>query len=279
MNNSLDSIRTLAVGDYQICYRDIGRGPVIVLLHGWSLNSTYWAPQIEFLSRNYRVIAYDWRGHGCSGGGQKAFDFQALCDEARAVIRALCGETKPTLIGHSLGGNIVLRLAIEHSEELSAIVVVDAPLPHRLEEEILLIAFKLASKKISLRLMSVFARKGLWGRRYPHVDPGIIAYWKKQFASNSVPALINSLVAWARRPNPIPDLDKIQIKSVLIAGEEDVLAGKDMRKLQQAWTGPQLHIIKNASHMSFVEQPGRFNEIVGSFLDSLAAECQRGPGP
>jgi 3-oxoadipate enol-lactonase len=272
MNDSLASlpIHTLRIQDHEICFRDIGRGPIIILIHGWSLNSTYWAPQIEFLSQNYRVIAYDWRGMGCSVGRQNAFGFQSLCDEARFVIGALCGDQKPTLIGHSLGGNIVLRLAIENSEQLSAIVVVDAPLPNRLKEEILLIAFRLASERLSLKLMAAFARNLLWGVRFSLADPEIIAYWKTQFCSNSVPALINSCAAWARRPNPIPDLDKIKVRALLIAGEQDMVTGKDMKKLQQAWSGSQLHTIRNAGHMSFVEQPDEFNSIVGSFIESLS---------
>jgi len=269
MNDSLDSIQVLRVRDHEVCFRDIGRGPIVVLLHGWSLNSTYWTPQIEFLSKKYRVIAYDWRGMGCSGGGQKAFDFEALCDEARFVIGALCGDQKPTLIGHSLGGNIVLRLAIESSEQLSAIVVVDAPLPHRLKEEILSIVFRLASERISLKLMAAFAKHVLWGVRFSLARPEIIAYWKTQFRSNSVPALINSCAAWARRPNPIPDLDKIKVRSLLIAGEQDTVTGRDMKKLQQAWSGSQLHLIRNAGHMSFVEQADQFNEVIGSFLTGI----------
>lgn len=271
MNDSLASlpIHTLRIQDHEVCFRDIGRGPIVILLHGWSLNSTYWGPQIEFLSKKYRVIAYDWRGMGCSGGGQEAFDFEALCDEARAVIGALCSDQKPTLIGHSLGGNIVLRLAAESSEQLSAIVVVDAPLPHRLQEELLVPTFRSASERISLKLMSAFAQRALWGERFAHLEPEIVSYWKAQFVSNSVPALVNSLAAWARRPNPIPDLDKIKVKSVLIVGEEDMVSGKDMRELQQAWSGSELHVIKNAGHMSFVEQPDQFNQIIDSFLDSL----------
>jgi pimeloyl-ACP methyl ester carboxylesterase len=272
MNDSLDSlpIHTLRIQDHEVCFRDIGRGPIVILLHGWSLNSTYWAPQIEFLSKNYRVIAYDWRGMGCSGGGQEAFEFEALCDEARAVIGALCGDQRPTLIGHSLGGNIILRLASESSEELSGVVVVDAPLPHRVQEESLLMTFRLASERMSLKLMSTFAQRALWGERFAQLEPEIVSYWKAQFCSNSVPALINSLAAWARRPNPMADLDKIKIRSALIVGEDDMVAGNDMRELQQAWSGAQLHVIKNAGHMSFVEQPDQFNEVIGSFLDSLS---------
>lgn len=273
MNDSLASlpVHTLRVQDHEVCFRDIGRGPIVILLHGWSLNSTYWVPQIEFLSNNYRVIAYDWRGMGCSGGGQEAFGFEALCDEAKAVINSLCGDQRPTLIGHSLGGNIVLDLAIESSELLSGIAVVDAPLSHGLEEESLLVAFKLASEGMSLKLMSAFAQRVLWGERFTQLEPEMVAYWKTQFCSNSVPALINSLAAWARRPNPIPHLDKIKVKSVLIAGEQDTVAGKDMRTLREAWSGSQLHIVRNAGHMSFVEQPDQFNQIIGAFLDSPPA--------
>jgi len=85
-----------------------------------------------------------------------------------------------------------------------------------------------------------------------------------------VPALINSLAAWAKRPNPIPNLNKIKVKALLVAGAEDSLTRKDMQSQQQAWAGSELHMIENASHMSFVEQPDEFNNRVASFLASLS---------
>jgi 3-oxoadipate enol-lactonase len=271
MNNAQDSIRTLEFQDYHLCYRDVGKGPIIILIHGWSLDSAYWDPHIDFLSKNYRVIAYDSRGTGCSGGGRRAYTFQDLCDEARAVIRALCGGEKPILIGHSLGGNISLQLAIESSDRLSSLIVVDAPLPHRVKETIQLILFKFITDRLSLKLMAAYFERPFWGEKFPATHPETIEAWHAQFISNSQPALINSMAAWVKRPNPIPNLNKIKLKSLLVAGEEDSIAGEDMQTLHQAFAAAQYVTIKNASHMSFAERPDEFNKIVASFLDSLRA--------
>lgn len=270
MHITHDSLSTLELQDYKICYRDVGQGPIIILLHGWSLNSTYWAAQVEFLAKNYRVIAYDMRGMGCSTGGRKAFHFQALYDEAKAVIRALCGGQKPILIGHSLGGNLVLQYAIESSDQVAAIVVVDAPLPHRPQQVMETIFFKLVSEDLGLKVMASRAERALWSKKYRQTSPEAMADWRAQFCSDCLPVLINTLSAWSHRPNPLPHLDKIKVKTQLVVGEEDQIAGKDMQTLQRAFAGTQLHIIREAGHMSFVEKPDEFNRVVAPFLDTLA---------
>ena len=65
-------------------------------------------------------------------------------------------------------------------------------------------------------------------------------------------------------------MNKIKVKALLVAGAEDSLTRKDMQSQQQAWAGSELHMIENASHMSFVEQPDEFNNRVASFLASLS---------
>ena len=56
-------------GDARIAYYDVGRGKPLVLLHGNGEDSSYWNAQIPELTRFYRVIAVDSRGHGASGSG------------------------------------------------------------------------------------------------------------------------------------------------------------------------------------------------------------------
>lgn len=262
-------MQTLRINDHEICWRETGNGPTIVLIHGWSLSSIYWAPQIAFLSKRFRVVAYDWRGMGCSTGGEEAYHFQSLVEEAKIVIDTLCGDTKPILIGHSLGGNIILQLAIERPEQARALVVVDSPLPHRIKETLQTLLFSKVSERTSLKLITRFAIKSFWGWEFALTHPEVMKGWRTQFEANSVTSLINSLVAWSKRPNPIPNLDRIKQKALLVAGSKDRIAGKDMKTLHQAFPTADWYEIQNAAHMSFVEKPEEFNNVLDEFLKQL----------
>ncbi|WP_433198569.1 alpha/beta fold hydrolase [Nocardia sp. CA-107356] len=79
--------------------------PAIVLVHGWTCAIEYWNPQINAFAGEYRVIAYDVRGHGESELGASPLTTDLLADDLAAVLDATLhpGE-RAVLVGHSLGG-------------------------------------------------------------------------------------------------------------------------------------------------------------------------------
>jgi pimeloyl-ACP methyl ester carboxylesterase len=108
-------------------YEEAGAGkPPIVLVHGWTCDHTYFAPQFEHFARDHRVVAVDLRGHGQSDKPEQDYTMAAFADD----VAWLCGElglTKPVIIGHSMGGVIALEIAARFPELASAVVLVDAP--------------------------------------------------------------------------------------------------------------------------------------------------------
>ncbi|MCX5558366.1 alpha/beta fold hydrolase [Streptomyces sp. NBC_00038] len=78
--------------------------PAVVLAHGWSCSTAFWAAQIRDLAADHRVIAYDQRGHGRSPASD-ACGTDALADDLEAVLAAtLAPGEKAVLVGHSMGG-------------------------------------------------------------------------------------------------------------------------------------------------------------------------------
>ncbi len=79
-------------------------GPAVVLVHGWTCSTAYWAAQIRDLAADHRVIAYDQRGHGRSPA-HTTCTTDALADDLEAVLAATLepGE-KAVIVGHSMGG-------------------------------------------------------------------------------------------------------------------------------------------------------------------------------
>ncbi|MFF4834646.1 alpha/beta fold hydrolase [Streptomyces sp. NPDC001315] len=82
--------------------------PPVVLAHGWTCSTAFWAAQIRELATDHQVIAYDQRGHGRSPASQ-ACGTDALADDLEAVLEAtLAPGEKAVVVGHSMGGMTVL---------------------------------------------------------------------------------------------------------------------------------------------------------------------------
>jgi non-heme chloroperoxidase len=90
---------------------DVGAGPPVVLIHGWSLNHRAWERQIEVLAAaGHRVLALDLRGHGDSDAGEDGCEIERLAEDVTAVLKARHVESA-VLVGWSLGGLVALRVA------------------------------------------------------------------------------------------------------------------------------------------------------------------------
>ncbi|MEU2622531.1 alpha/beta hydrolase [Streptomyces sp. NPDC007157] len=82
--------------------------PPVVLAHGWTCSTAFWAAQIRELAVDHRVIAYDQRGHGRSPASP-ACTTQALADDLDAVLaHTLSGGERAVIVGHSMGGMSVM---------------------------------------------------------------------------------------------------------------------------------------------------------------------------
>lgn len=85
--------------------------PVVVLVHGWTCSTAFWAAQIRDLSVDHRVVAYDQRGHGRSPASPVC-SADALADDLEAVLAAtLAPGEKAVLVGHSMGGMTLMAAA------------------------------------------------------------------------------------------------------------------------------------------------------------------------
>ncbi|WP_338672277.1 alpha/beta hydrolase [Streptomyces sp. SCSIO 30461] len=87
--------------------------PAVVLAHGWTCSTHFWAAQIRDLAGDHRVIAYDQRGHGRSPAvARDGHSTEALADDLEAVLAtALAPGTKAVLAGHSMGGMAIMAAA------------------------------------------------------------------------------------------------------------------------------------------------------------------------
>lgn len=86
-------------------------GPTVVLAHGWTCSTVFWAPLVRALSSDYRLVAYDQRGHGRSGAPatRRGYGTRFLADDLEAVLEATVPEgERAVLVGHSMGGMTIM---------------------------------------------------------------------------------------------------------------------------------------------------------------------------
>jgi pimeloyl-ACP methyl ester carboxylesterase len=110
--------------DVTIYYTEHGRGPTVLLLHGWSCDGSDWSWLVDDLSEDHRVIVLDQRGHGASSPTSGPFGARVLADDAAMVLRSL-GIERAVVIGHSMGTIVASALAVEHPDLVSALVLAD----------------------------------------------------------------------------------------------------------------------------------------------------------
>lgn len=88
--------------------------PVVVLVHGFAVNSKYWYPQVNGLADRYRVVIYDQRGHGRSALGSDPTVNDHLGQDLDAVLRAVVSDgERAVIVGHSMGGMSVMSWAAQ----------------------------------------------------------------------------------------------------------------------------------------------------------------------
>jgi pimeloyl-ACP methyl ester carboxylesterase len=115
----------VASASVELSGEEVGEGSPVVLLHGLTATRRYVLHGSVTLARGgYRLVSYDARGHGESTAGPEGdYDYEALSDDLRAVVAERCGEARPVLAGHSMGCHTAVAHALEHADEVAALVL------------------------------------------------------------------------------------------------------------------------------------------------------------
>ena len=248
----------------EIAYERVGEGPPLVLVHGGTVDSRMWQPQLAALADEFTVVAWDEPGVGRSSDVPAGF---GLADYARclaALIDAL--ELGPAHVaGLSWGGTVVLELYRRHAELVVTMILVDT----------------YAGWKGSLPAEEVRARVELYRRvvaapagEFDPTPPGLFAGAPP---AEFVP-LLEAMAAEVRRESMNTALSamaeadqrdllpRIAVPTLLIWGERDARSPLSVaRQFEQAIPAAKLVVIPGAGHVSNLEQPEPFNDAVREF--------------
>lgn len=101
-----------------------GDGRALLLLHGLASSSHIFDRLAPRLAGEFRVVAYDQRGHGMSGKPRSGYGFAQVADDALGVMRALSLD-RPVLLGHSWGANVGLEVCVRYASRVAGAVLLD----------------------------------------------------------------------------------------------------------------------------------------------------------
>jgi pimeloyl-ACP methyl ester carboxylesterase len=121
----------------KIHYVAIGKGPLIVMIHGFPDFWYTWRKQMDALSGHYRVVAVDQRGYDLSGrpAGIEQYAMPLLVNDVGAVIKAE-GRSSAVIVGHDWGGAVAWTLAMTHPDWIQALIILNLPHPSGIQREI-----------------------------------------------------------------------------------------------------------------------------------------------
>ncbi len=131
---SMPPVKFVQTNGIRMAVHDAGRGPAIVLLHGWPELAYSWRHQIPALvSAGYRVVAPDQRGYGRSDRPQavEAYDMEHLTGDLVGLLDAL-GIQRAIFCGHDWGGLVVWQMPLFHRDRVAGIIGLNSPFVPRL---------------------------------------------------------------------------------------------------------------------------------------------------
>ncbi|MEV7125459.1 alpha/beta hydrolase [Streptomyces sp. NPDC093260] len=270
--------------------------PAVVLAHGWTCSTAFWAAQLRDLSVDHRVIAYDQRGHGRSPANP-ACSTDALADDLEAVLAAtLAPGEKAVLAGHSMGGMTIIAAAERPGlQEHAAAVLLCSTGASRLVAESTVVPIRAG------RLRTVLTRRVL-GSRAPLGPVTPLAQRILKYATMGARPAPQAVEACARIVHACPrrvrhawsqvldalDLDhgvrRLRVPAAVVVGTADRLTPPvHARALAAAL--PQcvgLTELPGLGHMTPMEAPeaitARIRELVAEYAGPRGADSANGGG-
>src|SRR5246127_1321221 len=122
------TVRDIPANGTTIHVRSGGRGPAVVLLHGYGESGDMWIPLAAELAKDHQVIVPDLRGLGLSAKPPGGFDKKTQADDVTAVMDAL-GAARADVVAHDIGNMVAFQVAARYPQRVRRLVVIDAPVP------------------------------------------------------------------------------------------------------------------------------------------------------
>jgi pimeloyl-ACP methyl ester carboxylesterase len=275
-------LRELTLHGHRVAYRQAGSGPVVVLIHGITSDSSTWRRVLPYLARRFTVIAPDLAGHGGSAKPKGDYSLGAHASGVRDLLLAL-GHDRATFVGHSLGGGIAMQISYQFPERCERLVLVDSGGLGR-DVSLLLRAATLPGSEFVLPLLSAsrlldagrlagsaLGRLGLRaGTDIEEMARGHATLSDREARAAFVQTLRSVVEPGGQRVNASNRLYLAKhLPLLLVWGERDSLIPvAHGREAHEHVPGSRLEVFADSGHFPQLDEPERFLDVVVDFIAS-----------
>ena len=253
----------------EINYEIEGSGPWVTLSHSLACNLHMWDEQMAALTKQYKVLRYDTRGHGASSAPAGAYTLEQMADDAHGLLAAL-GIKQTHWVGLSMGGMIGQTFALKYPGVFQSMTLADTTS-----------RYPAAGAATWAERIKAVEADGMQA-----VADATLARWFTEPYRKSHPQVMDRIgghiratpvAGFAGSCQAIPTINvthrlkDIPCPTLIIVGEQDPGTPVAMaREIHEAKPGSELVIIQSAAHLSNVEQPQAFNAALLGFLERAA---------
>jgi pimeloyl-ACP methyl ester carboxylesterase len=253
------------VGGLLVAYERAGDGPVLVLLHGFTHDSRAWSPQLESLSDQFTVIAWDAPGAGQSADPPETFGIGDWA-ECLAVFLDAVGVQRAHILGLSWGGLLAQEFYRRYAARVLSLVLADTyagwkgSLPEPMSEERLAACLRDASLPPAEFVPRYLP--GMFGESpRPEVRDALA-----RIMSEFHPLGFRLMATALARADTRELLPTIRVPTLLVWGDADARSPLTVaHQMRDAIHGARLALISGAGHVSNLEEPVPFDAQVRDF--------------
>ena len=258
--------KTILYQNKKIFYRSIGNGKPVMLVHGFGEDGNVWNLQVDFLKDKFKLIIPD-----LPGSGRSEMISEMSMEGIAEVLHSIIHEEdidKCTVIGHSMGGYIMLALVEQYWNHVNAFGLFHSSAFADTEE-------KKETRKKGIEFIKQHggfeflktSTPNLFSPNSKSQTPNLINEFISTLANFSGDALVSYYHAMMERPDRTSVLKNTENPVLFVAGEHDnAIPLNDVLKQCHLPEKSYIHVLKKSGHMGMIEEPEEANQILEEFL-------------
>ncbi len=247
-----------------------GEGPWLTLSHSLACNLTMWEPQMQVLTKKFKVLRFDTRGHGASSAPEGAYTLEQMADDVHGLFAEL-GIKRTHWMGLSMGGMIGETYALKYPGVFQSMVLADTTSRRPPNAEQMWGERVRMAREQGMEALVEGTLSRWFTEPYRQTHPQVMERIGNDIRSTPVAGFAGCCDAISKI-DVLDRLQEIDCPALVIVGDQDHGTPPEMaRQIHAKLRGSELLIIPSAAHLSNVEQPVVFNQAVTRFLDKQAA--------
>jgi len=261
-------------------YEEVGQGPPLVFVHEFAGEAASWDPQVRFLARRYRTIAYNARGYPPSDVPDTvtAYSQDRAADDIRGVLDGL-GISRAHVCGLSMGGYATLHFGLRYPTRALSLVVAGAGYGsvaaerERFRQDSALTARRLEEE--GMKAVAEFYARGPTRVQFLDKDPqGWRDFYDRLAAGSALGHALTLRGVQMTRPSVFElgdRLERLEVPTLVMTGDEDEPCLEPALFMKRKIPSAGLVVMPKAGHAINLEEPDMFNRAVLDFLTAVDA--------